>query len=220
VADILRGPLYVNRRQAGWQPAVFVASSLLLTTLIATTLPQGAQATASAPSRKQLNANTSQGTPLTLLSAVPAPVVNAPQPTVPRKAWIPADTSAGMAKVLRPELVLPVGGGQTASAPPRPRLVVDTSASQPLVLQQAPPPPPFFNPQNFFAPKKPWIPPDTSRGIPKPLYADAAVPFKSTTQVNVPWRKRAVFDTSKGTPVALYFVPPAGGETSIAYAEG
>jgi hypothetical protein len=117
--------------------------------VIAAALPPGTETWVSVPTYLWKTADTSAGTPKTLIRDAQAPVFNpawVPPNAAPVAGWIPANTSAGTALGLK-AVIVPVPVGTVA---------------------------PFLGPQRFW-----WQPPDESCGMPKTLFADAQLPIRN-----------------------------------------
>lgn len=211
MADVFRGPLVVGRRDPPPTTAstLFLTASLLVTTLAFAPLPIGAQ---SFPQQLQhelhqvsLNADTTRGTPKTLLLDAQRPV-GAVSTLVPdRLHWLPDDSTNGIPENLR-VLVAPVV--VTAHFPPAryPWLLADTTQAQPVTLR-ALPPAPFVVQLDIEPLRYPWVLPDTSRGG-QQLRPDAQAPVGSAASVVTPDQLRRLVDTSTGTPAVLRAVTP------------
>lgn len=184
MADIFRGPLYVNKRELEpvHQFSAWIAPSLLTTVLaVAGQIPLPLSAAHALPLQVELpriNADTTQDQPLTL-RPIAAPFVVPPhaQPLQhPRLEWLPQDTSAGIPLELRAVVILPPPPG--------------------LSFQLAP--------LRFW-----WQPQDTTGATPKGLFGDAVPPLVDTPAF-APLHKPALnwlpADTSQTAQVV--FLPP------------
>lgn len=209
MADILRGPILVGRRDPPpYQPDLDVLPSLLLTTLAVVgggALPVGAQ---SFP----LNAPQYPGTILSTdgsveaaVSALPPGLQSFPELARPRfDVW---DTTQASPRVLvaPPPVVaeIPVGKQQTASAPQWVAYIGDTPEGTPralLVVVQAP----LVQPPSLTAPEPERTLSDTSAGTPRTLRDVAPFVTKSSEQTLDIRARRIIDDTTLGTPKALY----------------
>lgn len=181
MADIIRGPLVVNRRDLAPVLNVSVAQPLNLVIGVAlfALMPVGAAsfpASSQRPDNVRPNANTSQGSPRALLSTGGQFPVGKQQVASifagkSVKGWLPQDSSKGIAKTLYADVRLPVGADQIASAPFR---------------------------QGYG-----YTPQDASKGIPAPLTTVVVAPFIPAPHLS-PWREfRQPQDTSHGTPKPL-----------------
>jgi hypothetical protein len=166
--------------------SVFIAGSLLLTTL--------------APQLIPLPLSADQGALVSLQAYHPG-----------HNLTLNADTSHGTAKVLYVDAATQAKNLPFYQAD-RVRPVVDTSYGTPISLFPTGLPAGMATPQS--APAKFWYQPrDTSNGMPKVAYGDAVTPVFNVPQFQLD-RVRPVVDTSKSTatnllPVAL----PAGQST-------
>jgi len=180
VADIPRGPLYVNRRELPPVTAVvFTAGFLLTLAPLLVTLPVGQQQCASAPEIQRVVVDTSHGQPITLQPVVAAtPVVVAPHYAPQFQRQQPSDSTRGSSQGLLAGTSRPFQNLQW-SAPDRLRPVVDTSQSSyptthPFVVVPLPP---------------------------------GGTNFVATASYQFHWQ---VQNTSLGTPYTLYVPPPPG----------
>lgn len=203
MADIVRPPLFVNRREPPPKVATAFALGAMLTLA---GLPVGAQCLPlQVHQRPVLNADTSHGTPKTLTADAQLPVGKQSLPPqvihAPGLSVLP-DGSRGTPKTLTGDAQFPI---QTPpfTAASQFRNLSDTSAGTPKTLTadaQAP-----VGKQSGLVgtpePRRSVV--DTSRGTPKPLTADAQSPVGQQTGTAVPEPRRSVVDTSAGVPKAL-----------------
>lgn len=182
--DGVRGPLSVGRRERSPQHflSVFVAASLLTTTLAGGVAPSDAQARTPTFSLKQERtlhqvADTSRGMPATLRMVVAAalPVGESAPTVLPSRRATLAATDAGQPLALKGAAIaaIPPGEASFASAPASLRVLASTSAS-----------------------------------TPKPLTLDAQLPVGEAAHVGTPRERRVVSDTAEGQPLTLQ-APPA-----------
>lgn len=209
MATVFRPPLIGNPKRQPGQPPAWTAPNLLTTTLLvvavpfnnASAFPQQVQH----PShRLSLNADTSRGTPLTLMPAPIATPLSGPRLAAPeRPRSQPADTSRST-----PIWLIPAGA--PASNPPQAqvallRALADTSQSSPRALLSALP---SFNPPTSQAAQRRSLS-DTSQSTPLSLLGAAAAPSFNPTGARVPRMRNFgwLSDTSQSTP--FYGLPAA-----------
>jgi hypothetical protein len=173
--------------------------------------PVGARQLASAPERPRQSYDTSQGSPA-LLTAVTSPVGAAQTASAPERPRQSYDTSQATPKALYGDATTPFFV-EPHTTPDRVRPVADTSQSTQLSGYPPPPPPGQATPQS--APLRyGFQPADTTRGVPKALYADATTPFFVEPHT-APDRIHPVTDTTQLgrspqslVPLLPFFNPP------------
>jgi len=181
MADVFRGPLYVNRREASpcHRVFAFVVPSLLATVLaVAGQIPL----------------------PLGAAHALPLQVLPPKSQLVQN-----ADTTRGSPKGLLADAQLPFQALKV-TAPDRRRPVTDTTKGQPLTLKAAVAPvvvPPHFAPPP--RPDRNRLPPDTSRGA---INADAQAPAGESAAWAPIALVRNVVDTTQSQPLTLQAIVP------------
>lgn len=227
MANIFRGPLVVGRRDPPIQnnATLIVGPSLLATTLAiaaAIPLPLGAahlgpptQGHNSAP-RNFVNADTSRGTPKTLIADSKTAQFLTPQlaPQLHgRNEFLNADTSRGTPKSLYADATTPANN-RTASAPAVLRLGADTSQDIPTALFALTAAPLVNSPASFGAHwvRRLEIRGDSSQGTPKALTIDGSAPLFNAPYLTTD-RIKPVADTSLSSPLAL--VTPVVVTTSV-----
>ena len=147
--------------------------------------------------------DTSRGTPKGLIEDAQFPA-RVPHHTSPDRVRAVTDTTRGTPKALTEDAQLPFR--VLAQTPPdATRPVVDTSVKQPITLQVIVPPAPVAVAPHHAPIRFWWQPQDSSAGTPKPLYADAQLPFVVLAQT-APDRSRPVVDTSQRQPITLQTV--------------
>lgn len=225
MANIFRGPLIVGRRDPPIQnTTLIVGPSLLATTLAiaaAIPLPLGAAHLGSAQTynpapRNFVNADTSRGTPKTLIADSKTAQFLTPQLAPQqhgRNEFLNADTSQDTPKTLFSDATTPANN-RTASAPSILRLGADTTLDTPTVLLAAIPAP-LVNAPQFQADRIRTIPADTSRGTAKALTFDSVLPRFNAPHLTTD-RIKPVSDTSLSSPLAL--VTPVVVSTNVSRA--
>ena len=215
MANIVRGPLIVNRGDCPIQQAVvFVASSLLVTTLaVAGVIPLPLGAAHAMPAQvlhqpgRTPNADTSRGSPRALLRelVIPRGTV-APffgQRQHPGWERLNASTAAGSPKTLRPEVLLPRGKAVPWTSTDLRRSVTDTSQEPSPVLAAVVLPKPTFNAPNYGPVRVYWQPADSSQETPKALVPELRLPVGDLTPFDATEFPHAVTDTSQESSLAL-----------------
>ena len=215
MANIVRGPLIVNRGDRPIQQAVvFVASSLLVTTLaVAGVIPLPLGAAHAMPAQvlhqpgRTPNADTSRGSPRALLRelVIPRGTV-APffgQRQHPGWERLNASTAAGSPKTLRPEVLLPRGKAVPWTSTDLRRSVTDTSQESSPVLAAVVLPKPTFNAPNYGPVRVYWQPADSSQETPKALVPELRLPVGDLTPFDATEFPHAVTDTSQESSLAL-----------------
>lgn len=156
----------------------------------------------STPRNSTQPADTSQDTPLTLLTAAPArPFTPYPWAAVPIPEWQPLDTSFGTPKTLYSDVTFaPANLTESINALARPSIGLDTSRSSPLALLTGSAQSPFV-PELFDFPKSsPW---QAGFWTPQNCLPLTAQPF-TTVQSSAPIVNRTQpADTSQDTPPVL-----------------
>jgi len=221
MANIVRGPLIVNRGDRPIQQAVvFVASSLLVTTLaVAGVIPLPLGAAHAMPAQvlhqpgRTPNADTSRGSPRALLRelVIPRGTV-APffgQRQHPGWERLNASTAAGSPKTLRPEVLLPRGKAVPWTSTDLRRSVTDTSQEPSPVLAAVVLPKPTFNAPNYGPVRVYWQPADSSQETPKALVPELRLPVGDLTPFDATEFPHAVTDTSQESSPALLQVVAA-----------
>lgn len=158
--------------------------------------------------RVRFSPDTSQDSPVTLLSApLVAPLFN-PIQLAPDRLRPVVDTTKGTPKPLTADAQAPVSN-KPQFLVERTRYSQDTSADSPTALLLAPVPDPISN-EILLAPDRLRPVYDTSKGTPKTLTRDAQAPVFNPAPTLLD-RVRPVANTSAGTPAALLpvvFVQP------------
>lgn len=121
--------------------------------------------------------DTTQKSQITLLSAVPSPIVNPIALVAERSRWLPSDTSKPTAKVLFADAQAPIVNPPIAPVA-LVRTVTDTTQDSPIVLLSAVPAPPIVN-TFAFAPQQlslfyvnGWAPPNLLTSTLVPVVPD------------------------------------------------
>lgn len=215
MADVIRGPLLVNERQRAplHRLSQFVFPSLLVTTLgVVSGVPLPASAAHVQPAQVHVrpglfpNADTSHGSPKTLLADKQLPVFVLPalwQGQHGKLEWLNPDTSRGTPKALFADKQLPFEPAPQFAPVAKPSPVVDTSIDTPLALLTVVLPPPLVVAPNYPPPRLLWLPADTSRGVPKGLIPDAQAPVFVPPHLAPNAKQAPTPDTSQDTPLGL-----------------